>query len=113
MHKAGVAAALLWGRKENNRSLAGAIYTGGQKFGILRLISLSLINKNKKSKYLCLVKFEGFCYNDKQNLLRILSISDPQVSLNRLGCAKKMTELRSIAVWGHRVSLYICLTISL
>ena len=29
-----------------------------------------------------------------QNLLRILSISDPQISLNRLGCTKKKTEMR-------------------
>ena len=48
-----------------------------------------------------------------QKLLRIISMSDPQISFNRLGCAKKMTEMRSIAVEGHRVWLCICVTISL
>ena len=48
-----------------------------------------------------------------QTLLRIMSISDPQISLNRLGYAKKMTEIRSIAVWGHRVWLCICENIPL
>ena len=45
-----------------------------------------------------------------QKLLRILFISDPQINnLNRLGCAKKMTEMRS-KVW--RV-MAICMIISL
>ena len=58
----------------NNSSM----YTGGQKFGILILISLSLENKLKtKSKNLCLVKFEVLGY-------------------------QKMTEIKSI-VEDHRV----------
>ena len=66
------------------------MYTGGQKFGILTLISLSLKNKLKnKSKNLCLVTFEELGYKDTQKLLRIISISDPQIIFNRLGCAKK------------------------
>ena len=40
-------------------------------------------------------------YKNTQKLLRIISISDPQISLNRLGRAKKMTELRTIAVRGR------------
>ena len=52
-----------------------------------------------------------------QKFLHILSISDPQISLNRLGCAKKMTEMRSIAVEGHCVWLgtyahiYVCVCV--
>ena len=34
-----------------------------------------------------------------------MSISDPQISSNRLGCVKKMTEMRSI-VCSTTVSLY-------
>ena len=67
--------------------------------------------KTKSNKYL--VKFEVLGYKNKQTILRIISISDPQISFNRLGCAKKMTEIRSIAVECHRVWLCICVTISL
>ena len=42
--------------------------------------------------------FEVLGYKNTQKLLRIISISDPQISFNRLGCAKKMKEKRSIAV---------------
>ena len=42
-------------------------YTGGQKFGILKLISFSLKNKEKdKSKNLCLVKFGVLGYKNTQ-----------------------------------------------
>ena len=34
--------------------------------------------------------------------LNIMSMSDPQINLNRLGSVKKMTEMRSI-VEDHRV----------
>ena len=59
-------------------------YTGGQKFGILTLISLSLKNTWKnQSKNLCLVKFEVLGYENTQKLLGIISMSDPQISLNK------------------------------
>ena len=53
-------------------------------FGILTLISLSLKNKTK-SKNLCLVKFEVLGYQITKKM-SIISISDPKVNLNRLGC---------------------------
>ena len=34
-----------------------------------------------------------------KKLLSIMSISDPQINLNRLGSVKKMTEMRS-KVWN-------------
>ena len=59
-------------------------------------------------------KFEGLGYRNTLKLLRNISISDPQVSLNRLGCAKKkITEMQSIDVEGHSIWLFICVTISL
>ena len=63
--------------------------------------------------FLCLVKFEVLGYKNTKKLLRSIFISDPQINLNRLGCAKKMTEMRSIAVEGHRVWLCICMIFSL
>ena len=60
------------------------IYTGRQKFGILRFSSLSLKNKQRnESKNLCLVKFEVLGYKNYQKLLRIISLTDYKVSLNR------------------------------
>ena len=41
------------------------LYTGGQKFGILKLISFSFKNKlTDKSKNLCLVKFGVLGYKN-------------------------------------------------
>ena len=48
-----------------------------------------------KSKNLCLVKFEVLGYQNTKNWLNIMSMSDPQINLNRLGCVKKLTEMRS------------------
>ena len=42
-----------------------------------------VIFKKKKSKNLCPVKFEVLGYKNTQKLLRIVSISDPQIILNR------------------------------
>ena len=58
--------------------------------------------------------FEVLGYENTQKLLRIISISYPQISFNRLWCAavrKKNTEMRSIAVEGNRVEQCICVTI--
>ena len=57
-------------------------YTGGQKLGILTLTSLSLKNKiiEIKSKNLCLFKFGVLGYENTQNQLGIMSISDPKIS---------------------------------
>ena len=41
-----------------------------------------------KPKKLCLAKFEVLGYKNMQRFLRIISISDPQISLNRLGARK-------------------------
>ena len=54
-----------------------------------------------KSKNLCLVKFEVLGYQNTKKL-NIMSMSDPQIYLNRLGSVKKMTEMRPI-VEDHRV----------
>ena len=64
------------------------MYTGGQKFGILTLISLSLKNKYKN---IYVVKFEVLgSQNMKKRIEYIMSIiSDPQINLNRLGSVKK------------------------
>ena len=67
-------------------------HTGGQKFGILTLISLSLkINKWLNLKT-CLVKFSVLGYQNTKKRLNITSMSDPQINLNRLGCVKKKWE---------------------
>ena len=73
--------------------LLNAFYTGGQKFVILTLISLSLKNKWKnKSKNVCLAKFEVLGSQNTNKLLNIMSISDPQITLNRLGCVKQKIQ---------------------
>ena len=41
------------------------------------------------SKNLCLVKFEVLGYQNKKEWLNIMSMSDPQINLNRFGCVKK------------------------
>ena len=41
-------------------------------------------------------------YQNTKRWLNIMFMSDPQINLNRLGCVKKMTEMRSI-VEDHRV----------
>ena len=38
--------------------------------------------------------------------LSIMSISDPQITLNRLGCMKKMTEWRS-KVWNSDTNFLV------
>ena len=58
------------------------------------------------------VKFEVLGYKNTQKVLRAISISDPQISLNRLGCAKKNDRNEMIALEGHRVWLCICVTIT-
>ena len=46
------------------------LYTGGQKFGILTIISLSLKTKWKnKSKILCLVNFEVLGFKNMQKII--------------------------------------------
>ena len=61
-----------------------------QKFGILTLNLLSLKNKYEgKSKNLCLFKFGVLGYRNVQKWLGIMFISDPQITLNRLGCMEK------------------------
>ena len=47
------------------------------------------MNKKTNSKNLSLVKFEVLGYQNTKRLLSIMSISDPQIILNRLGCVKK------------------------
>ena len=48
-----------------------------------------------------------------QRLLGIIFLSDPQINLNRLGCAKKRTEMRSKVWWAIAFWLCICMIISL
>ena len=44
----------------------------------------------------------GLSKHVKMIELSIISISNPQINSNRLGCVKKMTEMRSV-VEDHRV----------
>ena len=62
-------------------------------------MSLSLKNKSVyKSKNICLVKFEVLGYQNTKKWLNTMSISDPQIHLNRLGCVKKndRNEINSV-----------------
>ena len=44
---------------------------------------------------MCIVKFEVLGSQTKKTLLSIVPISDPQITLNRSECVKKMIEMRS------------------
>ena len=44
---------------------------------------------------MCIEKCEVLGSENTIKLLSIMPISDPQITLNRSGCVKKMTEMRS------------------
>ena len=51
-----------------------------------------------KSKNFCLVKFEVLGYQNTKKWLNIMSLSDPQINLNRLGCVKNdRNEINSVS----------------
>ena len=55
---------------------------------------------------MCLIKFEVLGSQNMKKILSIMSISDPQITLNRLGCMKKMTEMIS-KVWNIDSNLFV------
>ena len=63
-------------------------------------INFVVIKKQIKNKHknTCLVKFEVLSSQNTKKLLSIMSISDPQINLNRLGSVKKndRNEIKSL-----------------